>query len=304
LSNNIPHGVKEIFFRLILLYVVLLKKSIVFCGVFKVAIFLVIGRPGSGKTSFIASKAIEYMTVKADERLSLSWDKIHGYNLGGFYFSYPKDHIVYSDVPVTVDIPGYSVTSVYKVCLDDFRLPTDDDMLSNRPCFVPPHAVILFDEAASKLDARDWVNFAVSVREQYEKHRHWGLDIYLTCHGETSIDLSVRRLADCIIEPVSVSLRHSLFDFNSFVTTWDYRVYDNVFAFSSAGRGGLKGKNKRYSVPFNIFDCYDHEYYASLFLRNCENRDFDFLHHFASSNSVDGVRFFNALNKISVRNKK
>jgi hypothetical protein len=261
-------------------------------------ITLVCGKPGSGKTSFIAAKAVESMTVGASARCSLCCDEIYLLNEGGFSLSYPEYHITYADFPVCSNVRGYPSLSSFEISLPDFGLPSVDDSEENNPIFVPPYSAVFFDEAAKTLNSRDWQNLAMSMRVRFETHRHVGLDIYMTVHSGIEIDKSLRILADCVVEIQSVRTRSELYTRGRRVRSvvWDIFVFEDISFYAAYLNNPLnKRLYRRVSYVFrgDIFSCYDSRAFFAFHYRNNYFRDFDYVESSFVGKDVASIKAFN-----------
>jgi hypothetical protein len=261
-------------------------------------ITIICGKPGSGKTSFLAAKAVESMTSGASARLSACHNEIYLLNEGGFNLSYPENHITYTDFPVVSDVRGYPRLPSFDISLSRFSLPTDEDTEDNRPMFIPPYSVVFFDEAARVLNSRDWQDLAASMRVRFETHRHVGLDIYMTVHNGVEIDKCLRILADKVIELQGVRIRREK-KFNRVRVVsiiWEALVFDDISHYSAYLDNPLK-KRLAYSVSYSfdgdIFSCYDSYAFYVNHYRNNYDRDFEMVESVFVDKTVSDIKLYN-----------
>jgi hypothetical protein len=239
--------------------------------------------PRRGKSSCGAGLAVDAMTKDCFVRLNKCWSDVDRLRAGGFNVSYPREHIVYSDMKIIANVPNYYPFETWDIDVNDLRLPaTEADAADIR--FIPSHSLIFMDEVANDYSARDWKNLQRSVRQYFEDEGHWGLDFVFTCHTDTSIDKAIRELSVSVIALDGVELREKrgigLFTF------WHGTEYGSIDDY----KNNVGGKPFQNFLRGNVFECYDSRFHSPLYLRGRENQDFSFDKHVVSGFDVRSVR--------------
>lgn len=243
------------------------------------AIIIVFGKPGCGKTAFLTANAATYLNgSEACNNLFLQCkQRVSGLNDDGFNYTLPEHAPVYSNYCITVP-KGYKQYEL-SYYIDGFHMGFTNDFVSVFNVY--PGSKIFLSEAQRYYNSRNKGDKALPdwVSRFYEEHRHFGLDIWLDVQRPGLIDLNIREIAGRFVEVKKISL---LNDANGFMVGTrftvnefdDWKTVDKYLV-----DGEAKGYVERvYDFPFNVFEYYVSENYFKSFL---PNTDFDNLHHMA-----------------------
>lgn len=137
------------------------------------AIYIYNGLPGSGKSTKLASIALDLL--EQNKRLFLKMA------------SYGKPRrLVVSNMKFSKEIEkkyGYGTHESYIEYWDNLT-----DLIEYR------HVDVIIDEVATYLDSTQWKEVPLSVKRWLQQHRHFGLDIFGSTQDFKTIDISMRRL--------------------------------------------------------------------------------------------------------------
>ncbi len=250
--------------------------------------------PRVGKTALMTKLALDYMTGEnAAKDIRMSCKEIKKFNDGGFRFTYPKRHIVYSDYDIyTRNKTLFS----YKTSGYNFGLP--NKQYGDISLF-PPCSRLFFDEAQKYWNSRESSKLSDFVSRAFEYHGHFKLSIYIAVQRVGLIDLNIRQLSPQIIEVVD--LKHKTDNGVILSSMWTCRVYDSVSeAEKSIAGQSAKYKTKRFRFDGNIFKHYDSETFRYAFLKDRENDDFDYTPNGGYDYTVNAVKRFNAEHEYTV----
>ena len=261
------------------------------------------GKPGAGKTSLMTYFKVLTMSELRFQLLQDSISEILKYNANGYSFSFPTEHVTYSN---------YWTRSVGKFIeqFDDYELDGTEFGLPDpeHPTrFIPPFSQVFFMEAQSCLNSRASMSFRESVSRAYELHRHWSLDIYLDCQRATLIDLNVRELCGELIEVQSMTTETDRIGC-IIKCSWKVRVFSDSASYESylsSGKPDGYFEEREYVFDGNIFDCYESKNNSALFLESRENEDFSFVHNVRPRFDIDYVKEYcrvHSLNNLSRNN--
>lgn len=61
------------------------------------------------------------------------------------------------------------------------------------------NGIVVIDEAGAEWDNRDWKNFSDRNKRFFQMHRHYNLDIYVSCQNYEDVDAKIKRLTTKIL---------------------------------------------------------------------------------------------------------
>jgi hypothetical protein len=156
------------------------------------------GDPGSGKTSLMSAMAIDLMCDSRDFVRSCR-RIVQKLDLGGYCISLPDDlnHLVFSDYEIVCKRELRPVQKSWEV--DGFRLGLPNER--HETIKLPPYSSVFLDEGQRYYNSRVQASlFSDFVSGFYEMHRHYYLNIYLTCQRSGLIELNIRGVSQRFIE--------------------------------------------------------------------------------------------------------
>lgn len=218
------------------------------------------------------------------------------YNNGGFRFTLPTQHIVYSDY----DIKTYGDIHSRRATGFDFGLSDDKRKLG----FYPPCSRFYFDESQKYYNSKGEFKLPEYVSRAFEIHGHFKYNITLAVQRAKLIDLNIRALSPQIIEVES--MKHYIDHGLIMRTTWTCREYDSAAEAvkNMEEGGGGKFKRVKYKYDGNIFTHYDSENFRNAFIAGHENQDFDYEFNKTYGYTVSSVKQFNDIYSITAEVNK
>lgn len=251
-------------------------------------ITLIFGRPGAGKTALMTALALEYMTgsaARSDVRACSA--QVAELNAGGFRFSAPSDHLVYSDYIIAAR--HGSVRSHY---VNGFELGLHDPEHFTR--LFPPYSRFYLDEAQKYFNSRERNGIADSVSRFYELHRHNHLEITLAVQRPGLIDKNVRELVERVIQVEELTLEKDKCG-RIFALSWQLRLFEKTAdALSFVDGGAVESLPVTYTFDGNVFRHYNSLFHQPAFYNASYGRDFELALAESYPLDVDGVKQFNA----------
>lgn len=170
------------------------------------SILTVEGEPGSGKSCFLTAIAIQNMYGEAARtarhKCNAFIDKL---NACGYDLPHAPRHLVYADFGVTFKSPDCGVREAWSV--DGNKLGFETEKF--KPQYIYPYSTIILDEAQQYFYSRDFSSFPKNVSRWFEKHRKFGLNIYLAAQRGGLIELNIRSLGGAIYL-YDVDFKHTL----------------------------------------------------------------------------------------------
>ncbi len=258
---------------------------------------IICGDPRVGKSGLLTCLALKYMI--GAEAYSDIWESsqiIRKYNDGGFRFTYPTKHIVYSDY----DIRTFG--NIHSREADGFKFGLSNG--KKKMGFYPPCSRLYFDESQKYYNSRGEFRLPEYVSRAFEIHGHFKYNITLSVQRAKLIDLNIRSLSPKVIEVVE--LKHKYDHGLIMRSTWTCREYESASdAIKNMEEGG-NGKYKvvKYIYDGDIFTHYDSENFRNSFILGHENDDFDYKFNRTYGYSVDEVKKFNDTYSIIANNEK
>lgn len=161
-------------------------------------ITIVFGKPGAGKTAFLAADASKYLNYSEEmyELHRSCVSQIRALNLDEERFVYPTRPPVYSNFRIAVPCGTRAPLESYYI--DGFHMGFENPDVDIMP--VLPGARIYLSEAQRYYNSRRSKDLPDWVSRFYEEHRHFGLDITLDVQRPGLIDVNIRELCGCFIE--------------------------------------------------------------------------------------------------------
>lgn len=215
-------------------------------------IYIICGEPGVGKTALNTHIADYSLRVNGRQRLKRSIAKINALNVlrrdklllpdvAPFYFNYEAKFNV-----------GYK-KYIEPLWVNPFYLALPN---SNPIQDILPFAELHITEGQRYWDSRESSTLSEYVSGFFEKHRHFGLDIFIDAQRAKLIDLNIRALARIIEVQRMVHVK----DVYGRIlrTTWYCREFANNQDYEAYVEG--KGANYRttsYTHDGNIFELYN-----------------------------------------------
>lgn len=260
------------------------------------AIKMVFGVPGSGKSAFMTFQELGFMGgAPAFNALRSCNGLIRQLNDSGFKLELPSvKHLAFSDWTVLKD----PYTKITNNEIDGFRLGLPNKR--HDTLFIPPFSKIFLDEAQKYLNSRRRI--ATYISRFYEMARHFYIDILLASQRPALIDLNVRELADTVIkiERMEHEYKHEMLT----RTEWIVREFENCAAairYIESGEKGKAGEKKSYVYDGNIFRHYDaHNFFPLMFKNKYETTYFDVLKAKPCGMNLQDIKRFNLLHDYEV----
>ncbi len=229
-------------------------------------IYIVFGKPGVGKSSFLAAVASTYLDFgeKSLSLLQRSRELVAGLNedAGGKY-KLPTVPPVYSNFPIRLGAgTNHASESLY---IDGFRLGFENDLVEVIPVF--PGSVLFLAEAQRYYNSRKSTGVPDWVSRYYEEHRHFDLTIFMDCQRPGLIDLNIRELVNEYIE--ITDLRHVYDDSGNIAASefslrrfTDWKFVDEYLK----GSDGVPYEDDHFYHEGNIFEIYESKSYFKQFV--------------------------------------
>ena len=237
-------------------------------------ITIVFGKPGAGKTAFLAADVVRYIngSPASCELLQECAAEVRKLNDNGALFSMPTSAPVYTNFPVTASCGTYAPYEPYYV--DGFHLGFENDDVEVMP--VLPCARIYLSEAQRYYNSRRSKDLPDWVSRYFEEHRHFGLQIYLDVQRPGLIDVNIRELCERFLEIQRMEHRYDRVG-NIVSSTFFYREFTDwkyVDQYLGGHDGGYTEGKSVYTG--NIFECYESKSYFRQFV---PERDFAMYRH-------------------------
>ena len=248
-------------------------------------ITIIFGKPGAGKTAYMAALATEYLNCSA-RCYDATTECIHAVTAlkeQGFDFQQPDRAPVYTNFNLCVQ-SGYKeyIGSYY---VDGFHLGFANDYVEI--INVLPGAKIFLSEAQRYYNSRKSKDLPDWVSRYFEEHRHYDLDIYLDVQRPGLIDVNIRDIAGKFVE-IEQLTQSADKDGKITGTTFYIKEFDDWKHVESYITSDVQHFTKKV-VPFNfnVFDNYQSKSYYRNFL---PATDFDYIEHVALENVEQDVK--------------
>ncbi len=253
-------------------------------------ITIVYGKPGSGKTAFLAADAAHWMNYSADslELFHASYNKVKELCDQGYRFTPPDRPPVYTNFRVAV--PCGVIEPFKSYDLDGFRTGFErEDDITYDMMSVYPGSRIYFSEAQRYYNSRLFTMLPDWISRYYEQHRHFGLNFMLDVQRAGLIDLNIREIAERFVLMREVVHKTDKLG-NIVASTFRYNEFSDaseVDRFSRSGSGDSVSREKTYIG--NIFESYDSTSYYRSFIP--KRGDFSHVVH-PDPDSIDYIERF------------
>lgn len=247
-------------------------------------ITIIFGKPGAGKTAYMAALATEYLngSTKCFEAQENCIQTVTELQQQGFAFKLPNRAPVYTNFNLCVQC-GYKefIGSYY---VDGFHLGFTNDYVEI--INVLPGSKIFLSEAQRYYNSRKSKDLPDWVSRFYEEHRHYDLDIFLDVQRPGLIDVNIRDIAGKFVEIEQLTQSIDK-DGNVTGTTFYVKEFDDWKHVDSYITSDTKNYQKK-AIPFNfnVFDNYQSKSYYRNFL---PANDFDYIEHVALENVAQDV---------------
>lgn len=155
----------------------------------KYELIAITGLTGAGKTSFATAIAQEVFRDKM--RMQMCMSRIYALRNMGFLSLQPPRCMIYADFGLV------STQGVPCNYINGFDLGVPVDYREN--ALLPPHIVIILDEAPKYFNNRNTQSFPEFVEQFFQLHRHARLTIMMCYQDLDDIDLKIRKLLHRVI---------------------------------------------------------------------------------------------------------
>lgn len=235
-------------------------------------ITVIIGDPGSGKTSFLTYRIKQALLTEGKARQRKSVKKIEEFNkLRNTPLSVPTQPPIYTNFEAKFTIGYKKIFKPYTLNPYYFGLPTKGRTLQ----LVVPHSLIVLAEMDDPYDSRQR-NLPAAVSGLYNKHRHFWLDIIIELHRAMLLDSNIREIANLFIE-IQGQTHEKDFAGRIVKTTWHCREFTDWRDMERYLNSGEKTyKETTYTNEGDIFRSYDSFSCSAEFLPD-DGQDFSLL---------------------------
>ncbi len=258
------------------------------------AITIIAGAPGSGKTSLAAALLCEIYRTQGETLQEETAAKIEAANEKRLNpLEIPQKPPIYADFDIEF-LVGYE--EYYKpYFINGFYLGLPNDKMQTQ--FVPPGSKIFLSEVQRYYDSRKKA-LPDHVSRFFEMHRHYGIDIYLDIQRAMLVDLNIKELCRRFIE---IQSHQNITDENGriFKTVWTYREFGSWIEYEQYLSSNAQTYiTKTYTHNGNIFECFNSfSFYEEFFPP--ENGKFSYLEYKSRTASQDLDEATAAFYKIS-----
>lgn len=250
-------------------------------------IYIVFGKPGAGKTAFLAHQANIY-AFDRDRNRAMRFDVIRK-NKTGFHLTCPP-HCVSSNFDLTMRKFGYRHRVNRRI--NPFRLGFANNNVDVHFNF--RYEAIFINEAQKYLNSRMSVYFPSWQSRWYEQHRHLDLDIWLDTQRPMLIDVNIRDLAQ-FVEIVNLDIKKDKYG-KILGLEWLIRKIPDSSLFDRYIASGKQDKDcyteERVFADYNVFECYDSQGCKPKFYDGHFNDDIDYYSATPTEESIEGYMKF------------
>lgn len=254
-------------------------------------ITIIFGDTKIGKTAFMTMLATKHMSpLQAREDLASSRAIVDQLNNGGYHLTLPDKHLVFSDYEIRYK--AYDCSPRVSFWVDGFRLGLPNTQ--HETLFLPPYSQIFLSEAQRYYNSRESSTLSDFVSRFYEMHGHWRLNITMDCQRADLIDLNIRDITPRIIQIEAMEIFRDKIG-NIAKTVWTVREFksNRELQLYLSNENTSYGKLTDITYNSNILDFYDSTACFPVYLKDCENKDFDLLPHKHIGYNIDDVKFYN-----------
>ncbi|MCL2850934.1 MAG: hypothetical protein FWE01_01060 [Firmicutes bacterium] len=248
---------------------------------------IVVGLPGTGKTSYITGKLSQAMF---DHDLhEETCDQVQLKIEGGFNLTKPYEHSVCANFHLVAEEWGYSPRKAWNVELERLAVKDGTHIATCKktgrkiqlidPQFIPPGSILGLQEAGEALDSHNWKNLLPCQKKFFKRYRHYRLRILMDTQEYGDIAYRIRVLAG-VIEIQTVEFIKSKSGY-SIHTKWTNRHFANGSEYEKYLASGKTTKNyitEIYIIPFDIRNNYDSYGCEPDFIQGNLNQDYELKH--------------------------
>lgn len=229
------------------------------------SILTVEGEPGSGKSCFLTAMAIQNIYGEPARTARKNCNAfINVLNAFGYDLPPAPNHLVYTDYAVTFKSPDCGIRQTWAV--DGNKLGFETDKF--QPQYIYPYSTIILDEAQQYFYSRDFSSFPKNVSRWFEKHRKFGLNIYLAAQRGGLIELNIRSLGGAIYL-YDVDFKRTLSGATK--TVWHLERWEHYRDYAD-GKPGIK---QTYTFNGDVRKYFDTTEGRELFIPRNVTTDFD-----------------------------
>jgi len=270
---------------------------------------IIVGLPGTGKTSYISGKL---STAMFDHDLhDETCDQVQIKIDGGFHLTKPPEHSVFANYHLVSEEWGYSPRKAWDVDLGRLAVKDGTEFVfckkSGRkiqlidPQFIPPGSILGLQEAGEVLDSHNWKNLLPCQKKFFKRYRHYHLRILMDTQEYGDIAYRIRVLAG-VIEIQTIEFIPSKCGYNIH-TKWTSRHFENGSEFEKYLSSGKTIKNyitEIYTLPFDVRNNYDSFGCEPDFIQGNMNQDYDIKHVYPPEQTRQGyMDYYNEKNQNS-----
>lgn len=237
-------------------------------------ITVIFGKPGAGKSAFATYLMKTLYEEQKYEILKHSCREIEKLNRQyGRSFTLPEQVPIFANFDVSLHL-GYKwyfepyFFSPYYFGLANNSMETQ---------FLPPGSKVFIDEAQRFFNSRKSQTFPDWLSEAIEKHRHFGMDLYLIVQRPMLIDPNCRELVEKFIEITGMK---NQVNYAGVVerSTFYCREFVGWLAVKQYLEGAeAEYRDVQYGHEGDIFESFDSFSFTNSFLPKDEKQDFDYL---------------------------
>lgn len=237
-------------------------------------ITVIFGKPGAGKSAYATYLMKTLYEEHKNEIWKYSCREIEKLNREyGRNFSLPTQAPIFANFDVSLHL-GYKwyfepyFFSPYYFGLANEKMETQ---------YLPPGSKVFIDEAQRFFNSRKSMTFPDWLSEAIEKHRHFGLDLYLIVQRPMLIDPNCRELVGRFVE---IKTMKNVTNYAGVVdrSTFYCKEFDDWLAVKQYLEGAEADyKDTQYEHEGDIFESFDSFSFTNSFLPKDAGMDFDYL---------------------------
>lgn len=218
------------------------------------AITIITGDPGAGKTSFMTHLLIEEFFKAGDELLEKCQEDIIKENEERLYpLPLPDKPPIFTNYGVKFYEDYEKEYSPYFINPYYFGVRNEETSVQ----YLLPNSRIFIEECQRYFDSRQSTSFPRRVSEAFEMHRHFGLEIYLDAQRGKLVDLNIRGIASRILRIEGTENKKNKYG-GILSTTWKIREFESnaeLMQYYDTGIGGHEIEPVTHKG--NIFEAFD-----------------------------------------------
>lgn len=229
------------------------------------------GKRGFGKSSLESMLGVLFMQPRnAKKDVMLSKAKCNMVNEAGYNLIPPSDHLVFTDTWLHSVGPHLKNTWAYEFESSDFCLST----AKKKGGLLCPYGKYIFDEQSDKFDSHMGA-LAVSVSKAMELSRQMNFFVMIAMQRPMRLSIDIRDLAT-FVECIDIETIYNKYGRITAVIWTVNIIYSNtnLEQYLKSRDKDLVDKTIKFRANFNIYNCYDSEYYLPLFFKGHEGENF------------------------------